>query len=269
MPYNHTGIACQALFRVFVLPALTKPALRTSRSTNLTCSRPWNRSLRRPFSQSAVRSAKTRAPEVRKYAENDEIKADKIHLVDAETQAISEPCSLADVLDSLDPKTHRLVQFELHADTRIPVCKIISKRQEYEKAKQRKAASKEQRKQNFKSSEQGMKTLELNWAIDQNDLGHRLEKLKQFLEEGRRVEVVLAGKKKGRKATREECEALLARIGTAVGEVQGAKEKGDMEGKIGGVAKLVYLGKPVKRSEGNDTLSAEKATGVPASETAE
>jgi translation initiation factor IF-3 len=141
------------------------------------------------------------------------------------------------------------VQLELHAEHKIPVCKIISKRDEYENAKRKKAASKEAKKQSFKGSEQGMKTLELNWAIDQNDLGHRLEKLKQFLEEGRRVEVVLAGKKKGRKATKEECEALLDRIETTVEETEGAKEKGPMEGKIGGVAKLTFLGKVVKRAE--------------------
>ena len=43
------------------------------------------------------------------------------------------------------------------------------------------------------------KTIELNWAIDGNDLGHRLQRIKDFLGKGNRVEVMMAPKRKGRK----------------------------------------------------------------------
>ena len=77
-----------------------------------------------------------------------------------------------------------------------------------------------------------IKTIELNWAIDGNDLGHRLNKVKEFLGKGFKVEVVLAEKRKGRKATEEEAQDLLRRIREAVKEVDGARESKPMEGKL-------------------------------------
>jgi translation initiation factor IF-3 len=87
----------------------------------------------------------------------------------------------------------------------------------------------------------GSKTLELNWAIDQGDLRHRLEKMKKFLEKGLRVEIALASKRKGKQATPEEAQALLKRIREVVKE-QGAKELKPMEGQMLRAATL-YLGK--------------------------
>jgi len=77
-----------------------------------------------------------------------------------------------------------------------------------------------------------IKTIELNWAIDGNDLGHRLNRVKEFLGRGNKVEVVLAAKRKGRKATLEEAQSLLQKIKEAIGEVEGARETRAMEGKI-------------------------------------
>jgi translation initiation factor IF-3 len=88
----------------------------------------------------------------------------------------------------------------------------------------------------------GTKTLELNWAIDKGDLGHRLDKMKTFLEKGLKVEIVLASKRRGKQATEEEAQLLLRKIKDAVKEVDGAKEMKPMEGKLLRTA-TVYLGK--------------------------
>ena len=104
--------------------------------------------------------------------------------------------------------------------------------------KLKKEAAKAKKKENLDS----VKTLELNWAIDANDLGHRLKKMEDFLSEGRKVEIVLARKKQGRKATVEECEDVLRRIKETVEAVKGAKETQALEGKLGGVATLSLEG---------------------------
>ena len=121
------------------------------------------------------------------------------------------------------------------------MCKVVSKKEEYAAEKRRKEQQKEIKQAAAK--ERSVKTLELNWAIDGNDLAHRLEKVKTFLEEGRRVEVVLAAKKRGRKASKEECADVLAKIKTVAEGVKGAKEAKPMEGPVGGFATLVWQGK--------------------------
>ncbi len=93
------------------------------------------------------------------------------------------------------------------------------------------------------------KTIELNWAIDRNDLSHRIAKMKVFLGKGYRVEVVLAPKKKGRRATDEDADQVMRRIKEAVGEVSGAKEIKPMEGKILGTTTLYFEGKAQKEKE--------------------
>lgn len=195
------------------------------------------------------RLAKTRAPEQRTQKWNEEIKGSKIWLVNIQTNELSDLRSRRDVLANLNTDTHRLVQVdeqpdpnETNSDKRYPVCKIQNKKDMYQLEKNRKIAQKEARKASAVAS--SVKTMELNWAIDGNDLGHRLDRMKEFLEEGRKVEVVLAAKKAGRKANTSECEDLLKRIQSAVDAVPGAKEAKGLQGKMGGFCTMLFQGKP-------------------------
>lgn len=56
------------------------------------------------------------------------------------------------------------------------------------------------------------------------------------------MEVVLATKKRGRKATAAECEEVLGKLREVAGSVNGVKES-PMEGKMGGFATLTFQGK--------------------------
>ena len=125
----------------------------------------------------------------------------------------------------------------------IPVCKVVSKKESFLESERKKAEAKQRRKISAIAS--SVKTLEINWAIDGNDLAHRLERMRAFLEEGRKVEVVLAAKKKGRKASERECEGVLKRIRGVVGEVQGAREEREMVGRLGAFTTLGFVGAPV------------------------
>ncbi|KAB8296203.1 hypothetical protein EYC80_008986 [Monilinia laxa] len=115
-----------------------------------------------------------------------------------------------------------------------PIARIIDKKEAHLQKKAQKKG---------KNPASVVKTIEMNWAIEKNDLGHRLGKIRDFLEKGNKVEVLLAGKKKGRKATMEEAEEVVRRIREFVEEVEGAKEGRKMEGKIGAQAILCFEGR--------------------------
>ncbi|KAL5347747.1 hypothetical protein ACLOAV_007156 [Pseudogymnoascus australis] len=173
-----------------------------------------------------------------------------VHLVD-ETGKLSPPQRVADILASLDRKTQSLHTPPEAAPSsedgpgravpEIPVCKIINK---VAAVKAVKAAKKKPA-----NPSQTVKTLELNWAIDPHDLEHRLKRMREFLEKGYRVDVVLIGKRKKRKATPEEAAETLRRIREAVEEVEGAREWKAMEGKVGVQVTVYFEGKARKVEE--------------------
>lgn len=72
--------------------------------------------------------------------------------------------------------------------------------------------------------------------------------MREFLEQGRKVEIVLAPKKRARKATAEEAGVVVRKIREMVGQCKGAAEVG-AEGKVLGVLTLVFQGKEVKREK--------------------
>ncbi|CZT23586.1 uncharacterized protein RCC_09300 [Ramularia collo-cygni] len=239
---HHTASPLRALYRVFVLPALSQSAT-TTRARLIPTVHPSS-STTRPYSHTPLLSAKTRPAEQRRQKWDSEITSLRIYLIDPETNALPPtPVTRYDTLKTLDTRTHRLVQLspdEPNNPSFIPVCKIISKKEAYISEQKKKLAAKEAKKVNARGSEAGMKTLELNWAIDTGDLAHRLEKLRGFLEEGRRVEVCFRGKKRGRKASLEECEKVLEQVREVAQGVDGVREKG-LEGKIGGVASVEFF----------------------------
>lgn len=257
MHSTHPSGAIQALYRVFVAPAL--PTTRPVRTLTRQPRSPRALSTTAPF------YAKTRAPETRAQKWNEEIRNPQIYIVDTATNELSPLRSREQVLSTLNKDTHRLVQVDEQPGPQdafdqavgsegqkprmYPVCKILGKKAMYQQEKNRKSAQKEAKKASATAS--SVKTLELNWAIDGNDLGHRLERMREFLAEGRKVEVVLAAKKKGRKASVEECEGVLGRIRGAVEMVPGAREAKALEGKVGGFCTVLFQGRvPVVQGQG-------------------
>lgn len=241
---SHASNPMKALYSIFVQPALTasrapRPQLLSTRTTTAAApASPHTRTFTTSQPLALSKKKPARVAEVREHKWNEEITARVIKLVNPATNLLDEPVTRYDVLNSLDLKTHRLVQITKDA---VPVCKIVSKKEEYAADKRRKEQQKEIKQAAAK--ERSIKTLELNWAIDGNDLAHRLEKVRDFLEEGRKVEIVLAAKKRGRKASKEECEEVLAKIREVVEGVRGAKEPKPFEGVVGGFATMVFQGK--------------------------
>jgi translation initiation factor IF-3 len=188
------------------------------------------------------KAAKSRPPR------DDEIEARSVSVVDQDGK-LHEPRSTMLVLASIDRKTHSLVTVVEGEPGVPPICKIMEKKamRDFEKAQ-------DKAKRKAASGGRSGKTIELNWAIGDNDLGHRLKKMKDFLGKGFKVEIILARKKKGKQATTEECEALLKRIQAARKEVEGCREMKPMEGKVPtpekptGEVKLYFEGPKQKKA---------------------
>lgn len=138
-----------------------------------------------------------------------------VQLVDENNQLLA-PQQPRDILHRMDRQTHFLVEVAPATGENFAVCRIMSRQQvvENEKAMLNKPKTKTLQ----------TKQLEFNWAIGQNDLQHKLGRMKLFLEEGRRVEVIVAKKRKGRDATPEEKTKLLAAIKAFADDLEGVRE---------------------------------------------
>ncbi|KAA6408463.1 MAG: hypothetical protein FRX48_07545 [Lasallia pustulata] len=169
---------------------------------------------------------------------DENINAGEVHLVSPDGK-LQPTQPLSTILSSFDRKEYFLVQVSPPDADQTPVCKILKKEtfRAAERAKHKPA----------KNALTTTKQLELGWAIGGNDLGHRLNKMEQFLGEGRRVEVVLATKKKtGRVASREEAEALVKNIRAKMKAVEGAREWKEADGAVGTQMTLYFEGKKKK-----------------------
>lgn len=164
-------------------------------------------------------------------------------MVRPEDGRLTDPIPTYDVLQSRQRNEKgRLIQYlqevapmNAAEGRHFPVCRMFDKKLDGEKRKTDKA-KKMQTKQ-----------VEVNWQMSDNDLVHRLGKLKEFLEKGWRVEVLFGVKRKGwkgrKETSQEEARRILDKVRGAVGEVEGAKEWKAMQGKEGGEMMLSYVGK--------------------------
>ncbi|KAF7862681.1 hypothetical protein EAF04_007554 [Stromatinia cepivora] len=226
--------AASALRRVFLAPIehLSTLLLRTPTfSSRLTTIHPTLIQQR-----TLLKSTSNAVPEQR-LPRDEEITDLYLRLKNAE-QKLDAPVRTSEILKSINLKTHMLQIIAYSEDGEPPIAKIIDKQ---EAARQKRLAKKS------KNPAAVTKTIEMNWAIERNDLGHRLERIREFLERGNKVEVVLAGKKKGRKATEEEAEGVVGRVREFVEEVSGARESRKMEGKVGVQAVLYFEGRVPKK----------------------
>ena len=169
-------------------------------------------------------------------ARDESIRAYEVRVVSA-SGPLNPPERLSSVLASLNRKTQFLQQVSPPEQLGLPICKIFDKKAVREQERAR--AKKE------KNADTMTKTLEMNWAIEKGDLKHRLGRLEEFLKKGQRVEIWLAAKRKGRKASEAEVKDVLARIRVAVSEVNG-KEWKPVEGNVDAMGQVVMYFQPGK-----------------------
>ena len=138
-----------------------------------------------------------------------------VHVVSSDSNALLPAESPRAILARINRKTHSLVEVSPATETRAAICRIFSKQK----------LSKDEKP---KTKEKPEKQLELSWTIDPNDLRHKLNRLKGFLEGGRRVELIIAQRKrrgaKAREVTKEDRNKFLATIRAFVQALDGVRE---------------------------------------------
>ncbi|MCJ1431240.1 hypothetical protein MMC27_000591 [Xylographa pallens] len=179
------------------------------------------------------------------------IRSRTVRIVSADNK-IQEPSYLPDILASIDRKTHFVQQVSPvdNPEFPIPVCKIIDKKESREQERARAKA--------IKSSQQAAsaKKLELSWGIGKHDLEHRMNKVREFLEDGRRVEIVVgASRRKGQakkaaKIEAQEAAETFKTIREAVAGIDDVTEWKPMVGSVGTMATL-YLEAKTRKVKGN------------------
>ncbi|KAI4148867.1 MAG: hypothetical protein LQ340_004899 [Diploschistes diacapsis] len=188
-------------------------------------------------SQSADRPAATTSIPPRRFGpailgrnlRDEEIQSRQIRIVQ-EGGGISEPQDTRRVLRSIDRKEHFLVQVAPSEKDEIPVCKIMDKKSVFEREREKHRVN--------KSAEHGSKTIELSWRMAEGDFNHRMKALEQFLAQGRKVEILIAPKRKKHIIPEPEAALFLSKLRARFEEIPGLKETQPLSGDVG---KLVTL----------------------------
>lgn len=161
---------------------------------------------------------------------DDDIRSEYIQIANSEHE-LEPPTRLRDALRSIERPANFILQVAPPPSPGSgPICRVMNRAaiREYEKTRAKAA-------QAAKSSN---KQVELNWAINPHDLTHRLKQLTNFLEKGRRVEIVLTRKKGKRLPTVDEVKNLMDSVLETVKGADATQVK-PMEGEPGKQVTLV------------------------------
>jgi translation initiation factor IF-3 len=256
MPPTHISSTSRALYRVFILPTL-----RTPTSIPLLWAPAFAPAQSSPsslISHTSIRT-KTYKKDTARHALTDHyvldsaIRSNRINFVD-ENGTYHPGMPIADALFRVNKVTHHLVQmtpgkvdeFGNQDPSDLPTCRVITKMALREQHQRKLELARRQAK--GLSAGPTPKNLELNWAIAGGDLKHRLGRLREFLGEGRKVEVLMGPKKKGRKATEQEANSVVKAVREAVLDCKGAKEV-KSEGEVGGVMMITFEGTKMEKKK--------------------
>ena len=117
---------------------------------------------------------------------NGDIPFKLVRLADTESGSLHPLAPLKTILGSINPKTHHV---ELVAETPDPIVKVVDTkeaREKYKEAKKRAQAV---------ARAQVRKEIQVTWGVAAGDLAHKLEKVRQELVGGRKVDLIFASKK--------------------------------------------------------------------------
>jgi translation initiation factor IF-3 len=136
---------------------------------------------------------------------------------------------LTAVLQNVNREEEHLVQVSPPDEQRPTAVVRIFKRADLirQKIERKKVVQKQQKSLKDRTPKQ----MELNWAIGPHDLDIKLGQLENFLEKGKTVEIILAARRKQRKAEQEEGEAVLKKIRDRLVNIE-AREVKPMDGQV-------------------------------------
>ncbi|EWY87346.1 translation initiation factor IF-3 [Fusarium oxysporum NRRL 32931] len=129
-----------------------------------------------------------------------------------------------------DPKKDKPTQYA--------ICKIVNKREEYERQREL-----TQRRRLSKQTTPKTKEVEMSWAISEHDLGVKTQQLVGFLSKGMKVELILGFKKKGqkRRTSEDTAEEVYTKVNKLV-EQLGSREYKPRDGEVGKTMRIYLEG---------------------------
>ncbi|GAA6014043.1 hypothetical protein JCM10207_000217 [Rhodosporidiobolus poonsookiae] len=113
-------------------------------------------------------------------------------LVDPESKALLPPSTLSSLLASLDRTRYALQLADASHDP--PICRLIDKKGEYDRAREKKQAQQDKAKSPTSAASAPPREVHFTWGVSAHDLQHKLKKGREFLEKGGRVLVCLGDK---------------------------------------------------------------------------
>lgn len=160
------------------------------------------------------------------YTRDEQIATNTVRLKTGEELGL--PQNLQRLLRNLDRRTHTIVQLAKPDEDNIAIVQVYEKTELLKQVREREERVKQQL---LAAKERKPKQIELNWAISENDLELKLKQLEAFLAKGKKVEILLASKKKQRKASMEEGSAVIKKVRQKIRDI-GAKEVKALEGQV-------------------------------------
>lgn len=134
---------------------------------------------------------------------------------------LSEPQLLQRLLRSIDRNSQVISQIVSRGPSSdAAIVEVTSKDNLIKRTVEREKQIREQQR-NTKASKP--KQLELNWAIGENDLNIKLRAMEAFLEKGKKVEIMLASRKRQKRASPDEAQLLLKNVRDRINDI-GARE---------------------------------------------
>lgn len=241
----------QALYHVFVRPSLCLQS-PTSAARKAIAS-PFIIPFSIPQARYASRNVKFVPNGNEPYGIRDESIRSRVISLRDEHGTFHPNVYLKSVLANIDRATQRVVLLKPanpNDPESLPVCAIMTAD---EIAAQKKKMKMEEKVRARKKRLLDPKQLEINWGTDKNDLETKMKRMVDFLQQGRRVEILLAPKKRRAQSwTQGEAADLVSGIKNKALQVDGTKEYKKPDGKLGARLMLYYEGKELAKSDVED-----------------
>ncbi|GAA5958473.1 hypothetical protein JCM21900_001481 [Sporobolomyces salmonicolor] len=201
--------AASSLIQTATRRPLRRPAIACCSCSLLVSSRPF--SSRPPLSKAPAASPSRSASKILK---DEDIPHRTIVLVDPTTKALLPPSTLSSLLAALDRTRYAIQLVDPAHDP--PICRILDKKEVYQKAKDKKAKDAERAANTAIASGGETKEVHLTWGVTPHDLNHKLKKGRELLTKGHRLLIGLADKKRTAKVSPEIRDQLIKQVEQAL-----------------------------------------------------
>jgi translation initiation factor IF-3 len=145
-----------------------------------------------------------------KILRDEDIPHQTIVLVDPSTKSLLPPSTLSSLLAALDRDRYAIQLVDPSNDP--PICRILDKKEAYQKAKDKKVKDAERAATQVANAGGEIKEVHLTWGVSEHDLEHKLKKGRELLAKGNRLLVGLSDKKRAVKVSHDVRNQVIKQV---------------------------------------------------------